>query len=53
MVDKIEFLEGKDFLFHLDDDELELELIKESNDNCVGVCVELEDWKEICINLIK
>lgn len=53
MIDKIKFLEGKDFLFHLDDDEVELELIQESDDNCVGVWVELKDWKETCINLIK
>lgn len=53
MIDKIKFLEGNDFLFHLDDDEVELELIQESDDNCVGVWVELKDWKETCINLIK
>lgn len=53
MIDKIKFLEGKDFLFHLDDDEVELELIQESDDNCIGVWVELKDWKETCINLIK
>lgn len=53
MIDKIKFLEGKDFLFHLDDDETELEFIEESEDSCIGVCVELKDWKETCINLIK
>jgi len=53
MIDKIKFLEGKDFLFHLDDDEVELEFIQESDDDCVGVWVELKDWKETCINLIK
>ena len=53
MIDKIKFLEEKDFLFHLDDDEVELELIQESGDNCVGVWVELHGWKETCINLIK
>lgn len=53
MIDKIKFLEGNDFLFHLDDDEVELELIQESDDNCVGVWVELKDWKKTCINLIK
>ena len=53
MIDKIKFLEEKDFLFHLDDDEVELELIQESDDNCIGVWVELKDWKETCINLIK
>ena len=53
MIDKIKFLEGKDFLFHLDDDETELEFIEESDDKCVGVWVELKTWKETCINLIK
>jgi len=53
MIDKIKFLEGNDFLSHLDDDEVELELIQESDDNCVGVWVELKDWKKTCINLIK
>lgn len=53
MIDKINFLEGKDFLFHLDDDRVELELIEESEDSCIGVFVELKDWKETCINLMK
>jgi hypothetical protein len=37
MIDKIEFLKDKDFLFHLDDDELEF--IEESVDSCKGVWV--------------
>lgn len=53
MVDKIEFLKGKNFVFHLDDDEIELELIEESGDSCVGVWVEKNDWKQKCENLIK
>jgi len=53
MIDKIKFLEGKNFLLHLDDDETELEFIEESDDKCVGVWVELKTWKETCINLIK
>ena len=48
MIDKIEFLKDKGFLFHLDDDELELEFIEESGDSCQGVWVELKDWKEKC-----
>jgi hypothetical protein len=48
MVDKINFLKDKGFLFHLDDDELEIELIKESGDSCKGIWVELKDWKEKC-----
>jgi restriction endonuclease Mrr len=53
MFDKIKFLQGKDFLFHLDDDVLELEMIEESDDNCIGVLVESEDWREVCENILK
>jgi restriction endonuclease Mrr len=53
MIDKIKFLEGKNFIFHLDDDETELEFIEESDDKCVGVWVELKTWKKVCNNLIK
>jgi hypothetical protein len=48
MIDKIDFLKDKGFLFHLDDDELELEFIRESGDSCQGIWVELKDWKEKC-----
>jgi len=53
MIDKIKFLKGKDFLFHLDDDDLELEMIEESDDACIGVWVEKKDWKEVCENILK
>jgi hypothetical protein len=53
MVDKIVFLKDKNFIFHLDDDEIELELIEESDDSCVGIWVEKNDWKQKCENLIK
>jgi hypothetical protein len=52
MIDKIEFLKDKGFLFHLDDDELEIEFIKESGDSCEGIWVELKDWKEKCKKMI-
>jgi hypothetical protein len=52
MVDKIEFLKDKGFLFHLDDDELEIEFIEESGDSCKGIWVELKDWKEKCKMII-
>ena len=52
MVDKIEFLKDKGFLFHVDDDELELEFIEESGDSCKGVWVELRYWKEICREIL-
>ena len=54
MIDKIEFLRDKGFLFHLDDDnDAEVPFINEDDDPCVGVWVELHDWKETCINLMK
>lgn len=53
MVDKIEFLKGRNFIFHLDDCDVEIELIKESGDDCVGVCVDVDGWKEKCDKIIK
>jgi hypothetical protein len=52
MVDKIKVLEGGGFIFHLDDDEVELDLISASSDDCVGVWVELKGWREICENIL-
>lgn len=52
MVNKIESLKGKGFTFHLDDDDIELEFIEESNDPCVGICVEEKNWKQNCEKLI-
>ncbi len=52
-VDKIEFINGKNFLFHLDDDVEELVLISESNDDCVPVDVNLPGWKEKCLEILK
>lgn len=51
MSDKIDYLKNKDFLFHLDDDMIEIDLINESGDSCKGIWVELENWKELCGNL--
>ena len=51
-VDKIEFLKDKNFLFHLDDDSEEIDLIQESGDVCKGVNVENSDWREICENIL-
>jgi hypothetical protein len=53
MTNKIDFLKDKNFIFHLDDDGIEIELIEESGDTCVVVLVVLSDWKEKCLNLIK
>ncbi len=51
-VDKIKYLEGKNFLFHLDDDEVELILIMESGDSCQPLNVNHFSWKENCLELI-
>jgi len=52
-VDKIKYLEGKNFLFHLDDDEVELILIMESGDSCQPLNVNHSSWRENCLELIK
>jgi hypothetical protein len=51
-VDKIEFLKGKGFTFHLDDDEVELELISLSEDSCEPVDVKKQDWEILCRELL-
>lgn len=51
--DKIEYLRGKNFKFHLDDDEIELMLIFESDDNCIPLNVGHSDWREHCENVIE
>jgi hypothetical protein len=52
-VDKYRFLEDTNFLFHLDDDFLEVELINE-NTNILGVYKHSSvDWEEVCFNRIK
>jgi hypothetical protein len=48
-VDKIEFLEGKNFVFHLDDDMDELIEIKKSGDPCGPINVGHNDWEIFCI----
>lgn len=53
MKSKSTFLKGKDFIFHLDDDEVELEEI-EKIPNTVGVNVwDNPQWKEECENILK
>lgn len=52
-VDKIVFLKGKDFKFHLDDDEIELMLIFESDEKCVPLNVGHSDWRENCESVIE
>jgi hypothetical protein len=43
---KITFLEGKDYIFHLDDDDFELINIMKSDDPIVGRHVEFDGWEE-------
>ena len=51
------FLEGKGFIFHLDDDDIELMDILESNkftsNKCFPVNVEHFEWKETCQSILK
>ena len=51
-VDKIEYLRGKDFIFHLDDDEYELLTISEDDDKCVPVNVNNPKWVYYCKKLL-
>ena len=54
MDDKADFfIDNNDFLFHLDDDMIELELISQNiNNKVIGVCVEIDDWKQKCLEII-
>jgi len=52
-IDKIVYLKDKGFLFHLDDDEYEIDEIVNSGDSCVGINVDRIDWENkinICVN---
>jgi hypothetical protein len=51
-VDKIEFLKGKNYVFHLDDDEYELLSIFESKDGCKAINVNYFDWENSCRELL-
>lgn len=51
-VDKIVFLHGKGFLFHLDDDEYELMAIFNSDDKCTPINVDYFDWENSCRELL-
>jgi hypothetical protein len=57
MESKSIFLESKDFVFHLDDDDIELMDIFESNkfdqSKCFPVHVDHFEWKETCRNILK
>jgi hypothetical protein len=51
-VEKIKFLKGKNFVFHLDDDEYELLTISEDGDECVPVNVNNPKWEYYCKKLL-
>ena len=57
MESKSYFLSGKGFIFHLDDDDIELMDIFESNkfdqSKCFPVHVDHFEWKETCRNILK
>jgi hypothetical protein len=52
-VNKIEFIKGKDFIFHLDDDLDELMEIFSSKDPCKPINVEHSEWEMDCRELIE
>lgn len=52
-VDKIDYLESKNFIFHIDDDMDEINLIEESNDPCKGIFTYDTNWKQKCLDLLK
>lgn len=52
-VDKIQFLKGKDFIFHIDDDVDELMAILNSKDSCKTVNVDHFEWKQTCESFIR
>ena len=47
------FLKDKGFVFHLDDDDIELMEILESGDSCRAIHVEHFEWKETCKNILQ
>jgi hypothetical protein len=57
MESKSYFLSGKEFIFHIDDDDIELMDILDNNrytgDNCFPIHVEHFEWKETCQNILK
>lgn len=53
MESKSLFLKDKGFVFHVDDDVIELMDILESRDKCFPVNVDHFEWKETCINKLK
>jgi hypothetical protein len=52
MESKSLFLEGKGFVFHLDDDDIELMDILETKDSCRAIHVDHFEWKETCRDIL-
>ncbi len=53
MESKSIFLKDKGFVFHLDDDDIELMEILESGDSCRAIHVGHFEWKETCKNILQ
>ena len=53
MESKSNFIKDKNFIFHLDDDVIELLDILDSGDKCKAINVDHNDWKEDCLKFIK
>lgn len=53
MESKSIFLKDKGFIFHLDDDDIELMDILETKDICRPIHVDHFEWKETCRNIIQ
>ena len=53
MESKSVFLKDKGFVFHLDDDDIELMDILETKDGCRPIHVDHFEWKETCKNILK
>ena len=49
---KSNFLDGNEFLFHLDDDDIELRYIADNGDDCVPVSVMKYGWEAKCKNVL-
>lgn len=52
-VDKIQYLSGKNFIFHIDDDVDELMAILDSKDSCKPVNVEHDEWEITCKKILQ
>jgi hypothetical protein len=49
---KAEFLKGRGFQFHLDDDSIELLDLLDTKDPCQAINVEHSEWLQTCLSII-